>query len=209
MLHQKLKDLLETMSGKFDSSTPVVKETESWKAYRIAEQLNDPKLFPDLLDCVRTNNPAHLRKFAAVVLGYLLQNTRDTLLAEQMVALTAILDKDEAVLYETLTPLSESGVSIACDPAPLIGYTTDDRELIRNSAIRALGNCQPYTRSVVEALQNVVKYFYDEYDLKYAVHVLVKLEAMETIPDLEKLIADTDNSAIREIAVNGVKKLIR
>lgn len=169
--------MLEMMSGKFDSSTPKGSDTASWDAFRIAEKLNDLQLVGELLDYL-TDRQSNHRKYAAVVLGYIAKNTGSKELVNQLVAILPVLEKDESALYNTLMAIVESGVQIDYNPKNVLYYITDDRGLIRNAAIRAVGHFVFNKENIRTALQSVVESHYDEYDLKYAHESLKKITAI-------------------------------
>lgn len=186
MMDERLFRLIEMLSGKYNDDTPFGSQTASWEGYRIAEKINDLSIVPELLSFINSKEDRDLHKYAGTIIGYILCNTSDKTLADQLIQVAPSLDEDSDTLYELLTALWESGIPLDTDAKSIIYYITDERELIRNAAIRVLGNFISDRQAITVSLKEVLKYFYDHHDLGSAVRSLVKLKARDVIPELEE-----------------------
>jgi len=167
--------LLEEMAGWHDGDEIVGSKTVSWKAYRTAEKLDQASIVSELTTFIDETTEVDLRKHGYEVLTYIIKNTENMALADQLVARVKTEDKNDDALYSLLIGLWESEVVLKSNIEGVIFFIDDARHLIRNAAIRLLSRYSKNKDQASEALLVVVENHYDEYDLKYAKESLALL----------------------------------
>lgn len=166
---------LEEMAGLHDENAVKGSNTVSWKAYRAAEKLNDLTLTEQLIELIDNHKDEKVKQSGYQVLAYLLQNTRDQSLANILLERLTLEKDNNDRLYILLTGLRESNMQFQENIENVIYFIDDDREMIRNAAIRVLGHYKADKSKAINALNAVIDSPYDTYDLKYAKQALKKL----------------------------------
>jgi len=167
--------LLEEMAGWHDGDATVGSETISWKAYRTAEKMDQISTVPELIAIIDESSKTEIRKHGYEVLTYVLRNTENLELADQLLARLKAEDKNDEALYSLLIGLWETEIMLNSQVEEVIFFIDDSRELIRNAAIRLLSRFSELKDQASKALLEVVENHYDEYDLKYAKESLTLL----------------------------------
>ena len=200
----KLIQLLEDMSGMNDISGSKGSETLSWSAYRIAENVNDLSLVDELLDFIENTENITLHEEGYQLLIFIFKNTKNDELLDKLLGSLKKEEHNDESLYRLLIGIWESDKEITNYVEDIIYFITDDRALIRNAAIRILGNCSLDKDLAEEALKEVVKSPYDEHDLKYSIESLGKIGDKETISFLKDFNPEVSTETINKEIINAI-----
>ena len=206
-IDKNLLQLIENMSGINDTETPIGSNTISWNAYQIAREINDLSLVPQLLSFLYASDDVKQKKHAYQLLLFILTNTNDNSLADQLLKQIKKEDQNDDCLYTLLIGLWESKTAMKNHIEDVIFYIDDQRELIRNAAIRLLGSYENDLDIAEDALIEIVNYPYDNFDLKYAVESLAKIGSVKSIDTLKKSIEETEDQEVKEVIFKTIEKL--
>lgn len=199
--------LIENMSGIHDKNEPVGSESLSWKAYQIAREINDLSLVPQLFSFIDASSNSKQKKQAYQLLLFILMNTNDNSLANQLVTQLKKEDQNDDCLYTLLIGLWESKTALENQIDDVIFYIDDQRELVRNAAIRLLSLFKNNRDRAENALIEIIQNPYDDYDLKYAVETLSSIGSEKSIVPLQRAKKETDNYEIQQLISEVIKKL--
>ncbi|MGK7379738.1 HEAT repeat domain-containing protein [Planococcus sp. 1R117A] len=182
-------------------------DSPSWKAYRKAEQLNDPTVLPFLDALLERSKHADLRRNIYFILEKIGENTGDE-------RTTAILlkwlekERDRYALESILRGIAEQKNLIDC--STVLKFVQDERAGIRHAAIESLRGCKSPVAE--EALIRILKDSGDPYDLTYASSVLSDIGTNKSIPYLIHLLenpsGDVKCSAIWALSEIGDNSLL-
>lgn len=206
-IDKNLLQLIQNMSGLNDQETPKGSDTISWNAYQIAREINDVSLVVPVFHFINSTEDVKLRKHAYQLLLFILDNTKDDFLANQLLTQLKKEDQNDDCLYTLLIGLWESKMALNNHINNVIFYIDDQRELIRNAAIRLLGLYQNDCDSAENALIEIIENPYDNYDLKYAIETLSIVGSKKCIVPLKKVKNETENFEIQQLITETIKEL--
>jgi HEAT repeat protein len=168
----------------------------SFKAHRIAENINDPDLIPILINIINNENNKNKRDAEYFILGKI---TKNTLNQESLKYLISRLEyeTDKYVLMTLLDRISEIYKSNIISMDKIIQLCNDKRWQVRQSAIRALN--KECDKNVENKLIEIINSDSDSYDKCYANSCLNKIGTINAIPSLELLL----KSKIRDIKLSA------
>ncbi len=185
---------MNTEDGHFTRSS----ETVSWKAYREAETLDDPGLFPLLREIITSNEgkkkeKREARKAAYFIYGRLMEKAFSP--QEAVFFLQRLeVETDKYVLASMLDRVTDWGIKkhqlpAEMDFSPILNLTVDDRWLVRHSAIYALSACpgEESRRACAFYLRQEDEKSY-KYEIYYANIALQVIGMPEDIPLLERFL---------------------
>lgn len=184
----ELMKLIEMMAS--EDNEAFSDDSDSWKAYRIAEELNDPELIPLLLHFVASESPQDdFKKMAFTILRYVLKNSGSIKGMDHLIGLLSSLQKNETLLVEALHTLTAmKGFLPGEQASSILEFVDDDRQAVRNWAIRSLNKFEGNVGQIESTLIYVLEQYYDRYDLRYALEVLESIGTRTALPSLEALL---------------------
>ncbi|MBG6129157.1 hypothetical protein IWQ47_000151 [Aquimarina sp. EL_43] len=168
----ELKELIENMSGVKDGNEPIGNKTLSWEAYRVAEKLNDTNLIAELKAYIKDDNNETTRTYAYNLLGYIGVNAKASEVTDILIDQIKREDIHLDNLHNILDVLYSTNFPLQKGLEEILIYAFDERELIRTTAIQLLSRYTIEHQKIKNTLLEIIKYHYDEYDLKYAVESL-------------------------------------
>lgn len=194
-LEKKLISLIDRMT--VEEGNVNSKDSVSWNAYREAEKLTNPDIYPLIKDIILNIPTSRGNKLNAVyfIMGKLLKNTPSAEYLNFYIHRLSV-ESDKYLIHSMLDLLACVQIPSDTDIRNIIDCTTNDKWLIRYSAINALGACN--TNESRETLASFVcqtdeKKYRNE--IIYANASLGRIGTVEDIPLLEQHIA----SRIRDI----------
>ncbi|PGM49019.1 HEAT repeat domain-containing protein [Bacillus sp. AFS053548] len=181
MDEKELLNLIQKMAdkGSYTSSD----DSPSWHAYRKAEQITDTSVIPFLNNLLEKSKDKDIRNNIYFILGKIGGNTGDERVV-QILLKSLERETDKYVLSSVLERISEQ--KIVKDCSTILQFIKDERWLFRHEAIQALGGCK--SSIAEEALIKVISASTDEYDLCYAISVLVEFGTYKAIPHFLNLL---------------------
>jgi hypothetical protein len=188
------------MSGQNDIRTPYSDEMESFKAYEVARSLDDLTLLPQLKSYVDQNQDAATLKYAFDLIGFVGKNTKSKRVIDILVSYLKSMEDDEDSLYSILSSIGDINVKLAKDEGleAIAYYAFDDRGLIRTAALRTLPLYEDCKDFIVGILEEIIRYHYDQVDLKYAILGLIKLFPAQWNEIIEKNLLLAPDSAAKQ-----------
>ncbi|WP_143306373.1 HEAT repeat domain-containing protein [Chitinophaga vietnamensis] len=201
-----LQDLIDRMNGSRD--LPLApghssSESASWAAFREAEQISDTNFIPLLTHFIGSEKTAQKRDRAYFILGHIARNTGNTDITTFLIS--RIVKEDNryvcATLLDMIAPLEKPA---GTDLSPLINATQSSTWQVRQSAIKALGNCN--SDEATQALLEIIENSHDEYDLIYANAAIATSGNKACIPALMKLV-DHKKQAVSGTALHAILAL--
>ena len=202
MTKGQLEELIERMC--VEEKCASSDESIRWHACREAEKISDSSLFPILQEFISLNSEDNkkdkkIRRAIYFIIGKMLQNSFDENLCKFLIERLNI-ENDKYALSEILDLLSFISIPEKIDISPLISCCTNDKWLIRYSAIQALG------ASATKESKEMITYYLNQTDYKkykdeiiYANVALGKIGNIDDIPILEKYLT----SRIRDIKISA------
>lgn len=201
--------LIENMSCINDKNEAIGSQTLSWNAYQMAREANDLSVVPQLFNFISLSENDRQKKQAYQLLLFILGNTKSVSLAEMLLQQLKQLDNNDECLYTVLIGLWESETPIENYMENVIFYIDDQRELIRNAAIRLL---RLYTKDkdVAEnALIEIIENPYDDYDLRYAAETLSIIGSKKSIAPLKEAKSLTKDYELQQLILKAITVLKR
>jgi HEAT repeat protein len=170
-MQKYLADLIDRMTDKsdhiiapgFDST-----KTNSWKATREAEKLDDPKYIPLLKTFIEKEEDERKRDRAYFILGHVAMNTSDASVSSFFIE--RIKHESDDVLSSMLLNLKPLFKSKGTDISPLIELLSSPNEEVKLAAIQALNHAED--EAAESALIKIVEAANEGYELLYALEVL-------------------------------------
>jgi len=174
-------------------------ETTSWKARRKAETLTDPLLFPLLQEIIeehdgKKKDRREIRNAAYFIFGRLMQASFEEDACAFFLHRLGV-ETDKYILSSMLDRVhdwwrpSGKAIPVSLDISNILTLAKDDRNLVRHSAIHALGACPR------EESRNVLRYYLlqeDEkayqYEIYYANIAMQGIGEPEDIPLLKRFL---------------------
>ncbi len=194
----ELLELIAKINTK-DEHFTVSTETTSWKARREAEALTDPVLFPLLQEIIeehdgKKKDQREIRNAAYFIFGRLMQASFEECACAFFLQRLGV-ETDRYILSSMLDRVHDwwrpSGITIPAglDISNILALAKDDRNLVRHSAIHALGAC-PRTES-----RDMLLYYLTQedekayqYEIYYANIAMQGIGEPEDIPFLERFL---------------------
>ena len=181
-----------------DKHITVSTRTTSWKAYRKAETLTDPALFPLLQEIIAEHEgkktaDRDIRKAACFIYGHLMEKSFDQDACAFFLQWLAA-ETDKYILSSMLDWISDwqrrAGIFVPAGmDSPILTLTRDHRHAVRHSAISALGACPGK-----ESRDALIYYLTQEdekaweYEIYYANIAMQTIGEPEDIPLLERFL---------------------
>ncbi len=206
-IHSDLIQLLENMSGIYDGKTVKGSNSLSWKAYRIAEQVNDLNLVPELLGFIDVVENQSLKNEAYQLVLFILNNTKDEKLVNELLKRLKREDQNDESLYKLLIGIWESKVKLKKHLESVIYYIDDQRELIRNAAIRLISSFEKDLEIAENALIEVINDPYDNFDLKYGIQSIGLIGSEKSVHELQKIHSKINDDEMKEKIIEAIKKI--
>ncbi len=201
-----LMELIEKMGKKERVHSSA--ESDSFKAYREAETINDPTVFPKLLEIAMKEGKANksmrseVYSFIAIVLENVFNEEACQFLVNQVEK-----EKDKSVRARLLYLISCLSVSDNIDISPLVICSKSDNSRVRCDALRALG-----AFSSEEAKDALAYYLVQDYEKKYKYEILYAVASLgrigtsSDVPLLEKWLS-SKNSDIKSAASYAINRI--
>ncbi len=202
-----------------DEQFTVSSDTISWKALREAETLDNPALFPLLLEIIaehkgKAKKQREVRDAAYFILGRLLEKSFDETAALFFIRQLEE-EKDKYILHSMLCRIvdwqrnAKRTLPVGLDISPILALAKDERNPVRHSAIHALGTC-PRTES-----RELLAYYLTQddekqyqYEIYYANIALQSIGEPADIPLLERFLKSRrpDLKITAQYAIEYIKK---
>ena len=180
-MRSALIDLIARMTvreGNINSDQSV-----AWHAHREAEALSDASLIGELADYVQRESKQDSRRAAYFILGKLGEKFPTSECAALLVE-RAKLENNKYVLATLLDALGHSSKPTDLDLTPVYALLTDERWLVRHSAIQSLKRTD--SPKVEEMILHVLETTSDPYDLVYCQATLNEIGSAKAIPFIAK-----------------------
>lgn len=206
-IDKNLLQLIENMSGIHDGNEPIGSQTLSWNAYQIAREINDLSIVPQTMQFIESSDNGKLKKHAYQLLLFILSNTKDNELADTLLLELKKEDANEDTLYTLLIGLWESKTGLENHLDDVLFYIDDQRSLIRNAAIRVVSLYKKNHADAEDALIDIIKNPYDNYDLRYAVETLAVIGSKKSITALQEAKKETEDYETQELISKTINKL--
>jgi len=158
-------------------------ESISWHAHREAEALSDASLISELAEYVQRESKQDSRKAAYFILGKLGQKFPGSECAALLVA-QAKNETNKYVLAALLDAFENVSKPTDLDLTPVYALLTDERWLVRHSAIQSLKRTK--SPKVEEVILHVLETTSDPYDLIYCQATLNEIGTAKAIPFIAK-----------------------
>ena len=195
------------MSGANDDDSPIGSETTSWQAYRVARGCSDLSLAPALLAFTASTTDARQKRHAYQLMLFIVANTQDRALAHQLAARIVTEDSDDDCLYTLLIGLWESRVRLSAHLDQVLANVDDPREMVRCAAIRLVRSYDDGHDVAEEALVEVVKHAYDQWDLRYAAETLGVIGGKTSAAALKAAAEEADDDEAREAIHLAIRQI--
>lgn len=194
----ELLNLITKINTK-DEHFTVSTETTSWKAYREAETLTDPAIFPFLQEIIeeyggKKKEKREIRNAAYFIFGRLMQVSFDQDACAFFLQRLGV-ETDKYILSSMLDRVSDwyrlakKSIPVGLDISNILTLAKDDRSSVRHSAIRALGTCPR------EESRDILLYYLTQkdeksykYEIYYANIAMQSIGVLEDIPFLERFL---------------------
>jgi HEAT repeat protein len=180
-MRTSLVDLIARMTirdGNVNSDQSV-----SWHAHREAEALSDASLINELAEYVQHEPKQECRRAAYFVLGKMGGKFPASECAAILVAQSK-KEKNKYVLATLLDALAQVSKPSDLDLAPVYAFLTDERWLVRHSAIQSLKRTN--SPNVEGMILHVLETTSDPYDLVYCQATLNEIGSAKAIPFIAK-----------------------
>ena len=201
--------LIENMSGINDKNEAIGSQTLSWNAYQMAREASDLSVVPQVFNFISLSENDRQKKQAYQLLLCILGNTKSVSLAEMLLQQLKQLDNNDECLYTVLIGLWESETPIENYMENVIFYIDDQRELIRNAAIRLLRLYTKHKDVAENALIEIIENPYDDYDLRYAVETLSIIGSKKSIAPLKEAKSLTEDYELQQLILKAITVLKR
>jgi HEAT repeat protein len=158
-------------------------QSVSWHAHREAEALSDASLINELAGYVQHEPKQDCRRAAYFVLGKLGEKFPASKCAAILLA-QAKKEKKKYVLAALLDALAHVAKPSDLDLAPIYAFLTDERWLVRHSAIQSLKRTN--SPNVEDMILHVLETTSDPNDLVYCQATLNEIGSAKAIPFIAK-----------------------
>lgn len=195
------------MSGANDDDSPVGSETKSWQATQVARGCRDLSLAPGLLAFTASTADARQKRQAYQLMLFILANTGDAGLAQQLAGRIATEDGDDDCLHTLLIGLWESRVRLTEHLEQVLANVDDPREMVRCAAIRLVRNYDEGHAAAERALVEVVKSAHDSWDLRYAAETLGSIGGAASLEALEQAGEETEDDEAGEAIHLAIRQI--
>lgn len=181
-------------------------KSSSWQAHQEALKLDDPEYFrilKEILEEVETLEQKSNTYFLIACLG---ENLKDSSIIEFLLKKLRT-EENESLIHLMFTKIYTAQVTFSKNNEVILKFLTDERPLIRQSAIRVLYLDRSNDTKVEKALLEVLDFPYDEFDIRYASASLAQVGSIKAIPYLERAFNEVENEEIKTTIEEAMKKL--